>query len=155
MHWNLWINDPDVHIARKDNNELTEKEVQLWTDAVYMAGGSLLLADRLSTLDPERAMMSKFLLQEPDALQSVRPEDFFEYEVPRVWSGIRKRDGKSILALFNPDDEPYKFVIDVQKLNVPNAGRWVAFRGMEKLSAENGILQYCLEPHASMLFEAE
>jgi len=155
MHWNLWINDPDVHIARKDNNELTEREVQLWTDAVYMAGGSLLLADRLSTLTPERAVMSKFLLQEPDALQSVRPEDFFEYEVPRVWSGIRKRDGKSILALFNPDDEPYKFSIDVQKLNVPNAGRWVAFRGMEKIAAENGILQYCLEPHGSILLESE
>lgn len=155
MHWRLWVNDPDVHIARKDNNKLTETEVQFWTDALYMAGGSLLLADRLSTLAPERAELSQFLMKDPDALQDVRPEDFFEREIPRVWSGIRKRDGKSVLGLFNPDDEPCVIRVDMRDLHVPNGGSWISFRGGKKVAAESGILEYPLKPHTSMLFEAE
>lgn len=155
MHWRLWVNDPDVHIARKDNNEMTEQEVELWTDALYMAGGSLLLADRLSTLDPERAKLSRFLMQDPDALQDVRPEDFFENEIPRVWTGVRKSDGKSVIAFFNFDDEEREIVVDVNALHVPAAANWSGLRSNEKVTADGGRIVRRMAPHTSIVLVAE
>jgi len=153
MHWNLWVNDPDVHIARKDNNKLTEAEILLWTDALYFGGGSMLLADRFSTLAPERAALSKELIAEPDALQDVRPEDFFECEVPRVWSGIRKSDGTPMLGFFNTDDEETTIRFYIRNLHVPNAGLdWFNKRTGEKLFDWDGIMVLTLPAHSSAVF---
>ena len=155
MHWRMWVNDPDVHIARKDNNKLTENEVLLWTDALYMAGGSLLLADRMSTLEPERAMLCRSLMQESDALQDVRPEDFFEQEIPRIWSGIRKRDGKTAVAFFNPDDEKRHMRFEIAKSHFPAGNVWKTLRSGETVNAANGLLEYDLEPHSSVILIAD
>ena len=151
MHWRMWVNDPDVHIARKDNNRLTENEVLFWTDALYMAGGSMLLADRMSTLEPERAALCKFLMEDVDALQDVRPEDFFEREVPRIWCGVRKRDGKTIVALFNPDDEKCQLTIEPAKLHFPAGNNWKTLRGGESFTAADGVLAFDLEAHTSLV----
>jgi alpha-galactosidase len=77
MNGRLWISDPDTHIARNDNNKLTESEVLLWTFAIYLTGGMILLSDRFSSLTPERMKLSQLLLAEP-GIPDVRPLDFFE-----------------------------------------------------------------------------
>lgn len=87
MHKALWINDPDVHIARLDNNRLSEEEVRLWSSALWLAGGLLLLCDRFESLAPERAELSKLLLRRTDAFRDVRPLDFRDSTVPSVWFG--------------------------------------------------------------------
>lgn len=105
MHRKLWYNDPDTHIARTDSNELTENEVQLWTAALRINSGMLLLSDRFSTLIPERLAYSKMLLDDPDAFKAI-PLDRMERTIPAVWQGIR-RDGKgTICGVFNLTDEP-------------------------------------------------
>ena len=153
MHWKLWVNDPDVLIARDDNNKLTENEVLFWLDALYMAGGALLLSDRMSTLSPERAKLCKELMDSPDALVDVRPEDLFEREVPRIWSGVRKSDGRKIIAFFNPDDEKCVINCDVTKLHIPGVTSYRSRRSGETVSAVNNIITITLEPHSSVVLE--
>lgn len=155
MHWRMWVNDPDVIIARKVKNELTENEIILWLDAVYMVGGSLLLADRMPVLEEDRAALCRDMMQDVDALQDVRPEDFFEREVPRIWSGVRKRDGKTVLGLFNPDEEKSHLSVEVAKLAFPAGNSWKTMRGGQTVTAVNGVLEYDLEPHSSIVLIAE
>ena len=155
MHWRMWVNDPDVIIARKVKNELTENEIILWLDAVYMVGGSLLLADRMPVLEEDRAALCRDMMQDVDALQDVRPEDFFEREVPRIWSGVRKRDGKTVLGLFNPDEEKIHLSVEVAKLAFPAGNSWKTMRGGQTVTAVNGVLGYDLEPHSSIVLIAE
>lgn len=58
MNGRLWISDQDTHIARIDNNKLTENEVILWTYALFLTGGMMLLFDRFETLISERLKLS-------------------------------------------------------------------------------------------------
>ena len=112
MNRRLWINDPDTHIARTDNNELTENEVLLWTATLKFVGGALLLSDRFETLIPERAALSKMLLADPDAYETY-PLDRLERTIPAVWYA-KRRDGKgALLGLFNVTDEPQAIPVNL------------------------------------------
>lgn len=103
MNRRIWINDPDTHIARIDNNELTENEVILWTNAVRLGGGMLLFSDRFSTLAPERAVFSKSLIADQDQYVS-HPLDVFRNAFPRLWLGKHRKTGELLLGVFNFDD---------------------------------------------------
>ena len=107
----LWISDPDTHIARSDNNKLTENEVVLWTFALYLTGGMLLFSDRFETLTPERASLSKLLLSAP-GMRQVRPLDFFEREYPAIWLSRNLETGKVLLGFFNFEDTPQELRVD-------------------------------------------
>ena len=135
MHHNLWFNDPDTHIARIDNNELTEEEVKLWTAALRINGGMLLLSDRFSTLTPERLAYSKMLLDDPDAFKAV-PLDRMERTIPAIWQGIR-RDGKgTIYGILNLTDKP---------LSLPCP--WGEENGRELFSGKPAVYPEELPPH--------
>ncbi len=84
MNGRLWLSDPDVHIARDDNNKLTMDEVTLWTNALKLVGGMLLFSDRFESLSPERAELSKDLLGS-HGQKSSRPIDMFECDFPEIW----------------------------------------------------------------------
>ena len=104
MHGRLWLNDPDVHLARADHNALTENEVRLWTAALWLVGGLTLLSDRFATLAPEREKWSRWLVADRDGFDT-RPLDFFEREFPAIWLGRRRSqapmDQTCVLGLFN------------------------------------------------------
>lgn len=100
MNHRLFFSDPDTHIARIDNNKLTENEVILWTYAIWLTGGLLLLSDRFETLAPERTRYPKLLIQEQDQFQT-RPLDLFDREYPAVWYGVHKKTGQKVVGLFN------------------------------------------------------
>lgn len=110
MHHRLWLNDPDTHIARSDNNLMTENEVILWSCALKLLGGMLLLSDRFETLIPERAALCRWLLEERDEY-AVRPLDSFTSPIPSVWRAVSRRDGKTLLAFFNFSDTARKFQV--------------------------------------------
>jgi len=112
MHRRLWLNDPDTHIARTDNNKMKTNEVDLWTNALRMIGGLLLLSDRFATLIPERSALSRLLLSSPDEFCS-RPLDFLERSVPTLWLGTSRVDGRKLLGIFNFEDKAQEFVVDV------------------------------------------
>ena len=115
LHNRLWINDPDVHIARKDNNELTENEIRLWTSALWLVGGLMLVSDRFSTLAPERAALSKLLLAQTDTFDT-RPVDLFDRTIPAIWAAKRNSDGAPCVGVFNFEDDAQTIPVDLVSL---------------------------------------
>ena len=102
LNGRLWINDPDTLIVRDDNTKLTQGEVELWERAVSLAGGSLLLSDRMATLSPERLALVRRALAESEAWTNLRPVDRWERTLPIVWEA--EKDGRVVRALFDFDD---------------------------------------------------
>jgi len=152
MHRRLWISDPDTHIARLDNNKLTEDETILWTSALFIAGGMLLLSDRFSTLGEKRAALSKTLLENLDAFKDARPLDVFEEEYPSVWIG-RER-GRVAIGLFNFSEKPKSFDVDLAKagLPAPLKAEGQEFWSGKPVKPSRGALQETLKPHSCKLF---
>ena len=123
MHKKLWLNDPDVHIARIDNNQLTEDEVILWTSALWLVGGLTLISDRFSTLSPHREKLSRMLLKSLDKYYA-RPLDFFESEYPSIWIGRRQNrttsHGDLVLGMFNFCDTNKLCCVDLRQADIPS-----------------------------------
>ena len=154
MHKRLFITDPDVHIARKDNNELTEEEGIYWTTALYMIGGAMLLADRFSTLDPERAKLSRLLLQRPDPFRDVWPVDFFDREIPVIWRGIRDEDGAPALGFFNAYDTPVTVTAKLAEAGFAGQKNWTDFWSKADVDCDGNTLTVTLAPHTARLLTA-
>ena len=91
MNGRLWTNDPDTLIVRDDNIDLTRSEVGLWERAVSLAGGSLLLSDRMSTLTSERLALVRRALDDAGVYRGLHPVDRWEREFPAVWEAERDR----------------------------------------------------------------
>lgn len=115
MNGRLWVSDPDTHIARIDNNELTENEVLLWTYALYLTGGMMLLSDRFETLNPERAKLSKLLLAKP-SIPDTRPLDIFDREYPAIWFQRDAEAGRRLVGLFNFEPEARELVLEFARV---------------------------------------
>ena len=152
MNHRLFFSDPDTHIARTDNNRLTESEVILWTYAIWFTGGMLLLSDRFETLVPERAAYAKLLIRDQDRLQA-RPLDFFERSYPAVWLGVDKATGQRFVGLFNFDDGEQTLTIPLDRID-----RDAAFRVRDRLAdADLGLhrheLSLAVPPHACRVLE--
>lgn len=148
MHKALWINDPDVHIARLDNNRLSEEEVRLWSSALWLAGGLLLLCDRFESLAPERAELSKLLLRRTDAFRDVRPLDFRDSTGPSVWFGRFAETGAPVYGFFNFGEEPRRFAI---RHNGPETAFKEHWSG-QLLEADSGRIEAEVPPHGCRLF---
>lgn len=149
MHRRLFLCDPDVHIARRDRNELTDAEVRLWTSALLLAGGLKLLADRFSTLEPERAELSRLLLAAPDRFR-LRPLDRFDREYPAVWFGIDRESGAPALGIFNFAETSMRL-----QVTLPDAlaGTLRNLWGNETLKWVPGApCEFQVEPHNCLLF---
>ena len=148
MHRNLWISDPDVHIARRDNNELTESEILLWTSALWLVGGLTLLCDRFASLDPERAGLSKLLLKRTDAFTGVHPLDFRTSTLPAVWVGRFAATGAPVYGFFNFGDEPRRFSV---RHDGPERN-FVEHWSHAAVTAASGLLETEVPPHSCRLY---
>jgi alpha-galactosidase len=155
MNRRLWLNDPDTHIARIDRNTLSENEVRLWTTALWLVGGMLLLGDRFETLTPDRADLSRMLLKSPDAFDMVRPLDFLDAEFPMLWHATHRSEPDiHYLGIFNFDNHPKRFSIDLIKLGIsPNQSVFLS-EVWEKYEAipSHGILETEVLPHSCRAF---
>lgn len=122
MNRHLFFNDPDTHIARIDNNKLTENEVILWTYAIWLTGGLLLLSDRFETLAPERAEYAKLLIREQDQFKT-RPLDLFDREYPAVWYGVNRKTGQKVVGLFNFEESEQALAVPLDEIAKASAFR--------------------------------
>lgn len=153
MNGRLWINDPDTHIARIDNSELSEDEVLLWTSAIWLTGGLLLLSDRFSTLAPERAKLSKMLLNDMDRFENARPLDFFEMEYPALWlAGEKGKPGSYALGVFNLENSAQSIEVDLRAID--GTGKFSAKElwSGESLGEVAGSFKTALRPHSCKAF---
>ena len=71
--------------------------------AVSLAGGSLLLSDRMATLTPERLALVRRALSETGAWKNLRPIDRWERTLPTVWEA--EKDGRPVRVVFDFDRE--------------------------------------------------
>lgn len=99
MNGRLWVNDPDTLIVRDDHTELTQSEVELWERAVSLAGGSLLLSDRMATLTPERLALVRRALAEAGDWKNLHPADRWERTLPTMW--VAEKDIRTVRATFD------------------------------------------------------
>ena len=99
LNGRLWINDPDTLMVRASDTELTPDETGLWARAVSMAGGSLLLSDRLPALPPDRLALARGVFAAHGAVRDLRPLDRWERAFPEQW--LATRDGQPVHARFD------------------------------------------------------
>ena len=152
MNHRLFFSDPDTHIARIDNNKLTENEVILWTYAIWLTGGLLLLSDRFETLAPERTKYPKLLIREQDQFRT-RPLDLFEREYPAVWYGIHKTTGQKVVGLFNFENEERTLAIPLDEIS-----RGTAFQVRDRFSGKEegthtAVFETAVPAHSCRIFE--
>jgi len=153
MHGKLWINDPDVHIARIDNNKLTYNEVVLWTSVLWISGGMVFLGDRMLSLDPERAKLSRLLLNLLDAFY-VKPLDFFEREYPSIWRGKGKENGEVFIGFFNFEDSTRNFNISFDRAEIQPGkitGIWDFWADKPFMSSDRNSIAASVAPHSCKL----
>ncbi len=107
LHQQWWINDPDCLLIRQDSN-LTLDEVQSLAAAIALTGGSLLLSDDMSRVNPERIALAAKLF--PTLEERARIIDRFDRWMPeRLRLDLVNPAGEwHILARFNWTDEPVK-----------------------------------------------
>ena len=151
MNHRLFFSDPDTNIARIDNNKLTENEVILWTYAIWLTGGLLLLSDRFETLAPERTRYPKLLIQEQDQFQT-RPLDLFDREYPAVWYGVHKKTGQKVVGLFNFENGERVLSIPLDAIS-----RGTEFRIRDRFTGEDlgiatGRFEAAVPAHSCRIF---
>ena len=96
LNGRLWINDPDTLMVRDSDTQLTPDETELWERAVSLAGGSLLLSDRLPALPPDLLALARGVLAAHGAVRDLRPLDRWERAFPERW--LATRGGQPIRA---------------------------------------------------------
>ncbi len=106
MHRNLWLNDPDCLIIRKDKNQMNYSQTILMATVMGLSGGMLLLSDNLSTIDQsrypilEKALELNKICQESNSV----PLGFMEYKFPR---GFYNKGGA--FGIWNPEPKQTEF----------------------------------------------
>lgn len=158
MHGRLWVNDADAHIARTDNNKLSEDEVRMFTAALWITGGMILTGDRFSTLSDERSKLLQMLLNDLDAFDEVKPLDIFESEYPSLWLGKSRKSGKpAVIGAFNFDETPKTLLVEPGKAGfAPGAKVKVKeFWSQENIGETAGSFQTELKPHSCKIFLLE
>ncbi len=155
MNRRLWINDPDVHIARIDNNRLTEDEVILWTSALWLVGGMVLLCDRFSTLAPERTALSQMLLRDLGRFENVRPLDIFDREFPSIWlARNQSKPSEYALGLFNFDAVEQNLLVDFSKVHGLEQTRFTVkeYWTNTDIGLNNACLEAAVRPHSCKVY---
>jgi len=158
MHGRLWVNDADAHIARIDNNKLTEDEVRMFTAALWITGGMILTGDRFSTLVEERGRLFQMLLKDLDAFDDVRPIDLFDEEYPALWLGrSRKAGGRTVIGVFNFNETSKSLLVELNKAGFPPGSKVKVCElwSQECLGEIETSFKTELKPHSCKVFLLE
>ncbi|MDD5599691.1 MAG: alpha-galactosidase [Victivallaceae bacterium] len=132
---------------RKGATIQTAGEARVWASMLTIAGGSLVLGDRLKMLnDAGIAMLEKVLKYSSG--RPGYPVDLFKAEMPNVWRK-EEADGSVLVAVFNWEDSELDFSAD--KL-LKFVGKENAFEiwGEKTLSFKNGLK---IPPRDVLLFK--
>jgi len=116
MHRNLWLNDPDCLIIRKDKNKMSYNQTLLMATVMGLSGGMLLISDNLSSIDANRLpILEKALLlsKKCQASPSI-PLGFMNYKFPR---GYYNSGGA--FGFWNPEPKSSEFTVQFPTSNLP------------------------------------
>ena len=146
------IEPVNLHYKTEDGKETSLVAILADLSASGMRMISFLgapLADRFSTLEPERAELSRLLLAAPDRFR-LRPLDRFDREYPAVWFGIDRESGTPALGIFNFAETSMRLQVTLP--DAP-AGTLRNLWGNETLKWVSGApCEFQVEPHNCLLF---
>lgn len=159
LHRALWLNDPDCLLVRSARTRLTDDEVTTLANVVALGGGSVLLADDLAALPPERlAIAERALALHREVAGPARCLDLLERDYPQLLFAPR-RAGGFYLAVVNGDDEPRAAALDLARALPaeadPPAELRDAWSGARVAAAGGRVDLGSLAPHASRLLVAD
>ena len=134
MHKKFWINDPDYLIARQpgDKSMLTDEEAMAWVSTVGLSGGAAILADNMTTTRKDRLeMLAKAL---PVYENSAVPADFFEKEIPTIYSLAVKNKSEQWFSagFYNYKEYVNTMEFDLSKLGLDTNKEYHLFDFWEK-----------------------
>ena len=115
----LWQADPDCVLLRDRFHELTDHEVRSLAMFAGLSGGVLMTSDKLDEVPPDRAELFASLLRETE-LRCEFPELGSSQAV--IVQRATRRDGTSILNLFNVSDHTGRVERRDEMIEVPPHG---------------------------------
>jgi hypothetical protein len=150
LNGRIWYNDPDVVYVRPS---LSLDQARANASWVAITGQLFLVSDDFTTLKPDRLEVLKRVM--PAHGRHVRPVDLLEEEIPRMWLVTDDRGGRrrDVLGLFNWDDKPWAVDYPLDRIGLPEAGRFAAFDfwGKQFLPPVKDRLKVTLPPTSCMI----
>jgi alpha-galactosidase len=152
MHRNLWLNDPDCLIIRKQKNKMSYNETILMASVMAMSGGMLLISENMKTVDEDRMPIFHRALEISSQCQKSEsiPLGMMKYKFPR---GMINLDGK-LLGLWNPTKK--NDVLELHfpyKLEFSNKDFWTDSEVNLNFNSEKSVLQVELKPFQSVILK--
>ncbi len=152
MNRTLFISDPDCLMIRKSENEdddcrrfcsRTDEEIHTFLVAMYAAGGTVMISDKLPLMYEKHFEMYKKLL--PVGGRVGKPLDLMDSFIPGVFD-MGGREGKREFALINWGERERTFTITLD-------GSYHAHEHFteEDLGTHEGSYTVTLQPHHSQL----
>lgn len=114
LHRRWWLNDPDCLMVRDTKTSLTADEARTLATAIAITDGMVIVSDRMSELSPAGLE----LLQRTQQLAGGVPQaaDLFAADIPEVM--VSRFADRSLVAVFNFDDQPRRKEVDLNKLGI-------------------------------------
>ncbi|MCB1189667.1 MAG: alpha-galactosidase [Leptospiraceae bacterium] len=84
-HKNVWLNDPDCLLVRKDKNKMNYNQTILMASVISLLGGMFFASDNLKTMETERYDLLKKAIELHSICSAKRaiPLDIFENKFPQ------------------------------------------------------------------------
>ncbi len=126
LNGRVWYNDPDPVYVRASFPEPMARTSVSWT---ALSGSLHSSSDNYLELPPARLDMLKRSMPSHD-LQTARPVDYLEQDVPRVWllTDDRRRERHDVVGLFNWDfQKNVRVEYPVDRIGLPKAKAYVGF----------------------------
>jgi alpha-galactosidase len=110
MHRNLWFNDPDCLLVRKNKNKMNPEQTKLMASVMAVSGGMLLVSDDLTKLEMDRLDLLKkaLMLNRECQGQTPIPIGIFEEEFPKALY-----NPAGYLGIWNPSEVTRQIEIDL------------------------------------------
>lgn len=110
MHRNLWLNDPDCLIVRKEKNKMNSAQTILMATIMAMSGGILLVSDNLVTIEEDRIEILEKALKLSKLCQKKKsiPLGMFGNSFPR---GFLNQAG--FFGVWNPTEKDEWIELDI------------------------------------------
>ena len=139
LHRRWWINNPDAFILRDEPSPacnfdgkpeylVTGDELRTEVTALALSGGVVMLTDNMTRLtDARKSYVDAFI---PVYETPARPVDLFNGKpCPEVFHQKVRTEFETydVIAVFNWDDQPCSASVDLRRIDLEKAERYVAF----------------------------
>ncbi len=156
MNGTLFVSDPDCLMIRKAENEdadchrfctRTDEEIHTFLVAMYAAGGTVMISDKLPLMEEKHFQMYKKLL--PVNGRVGKPLDLMDSFVPGILD-MGEKDGRREVALINWGERERTFTVKLD-------GTYAAHEHFteEDLGTHTDVYSVTLQPHHSQLVVLE